>query len=76
MNCPQADHIERYIQGRLNQAKSTEFETHLKNCSSCNEKVLDARKNESLLLELHTFDAKDMLVPIKCLLLLPIYIYP
>lgn len=65
MNCPQAEQIERYIHGRLNQAKSMEFETHLKNCSSCNEKVIEARKNESLLLDLHTFDAKDTLVSIS-----------
>ena len=64
MNCPKADHIERYIKDQLNQAESTEFETHLKNCSKCNKKVIEAHKNESLLLELHTFDTKDSLAPI------------
>ena len=52
MNCPDSEHIEHYVCGKLSQSQLAELEAHLKDCSKCALKVADARKNESVLSEL------------------------
>ena len=62
MNCPDSEHIEHYVCGRLNESELAEFETHLEECAKCNLKVTEARENEALLSELREFQTKDSLI--------------
>jgi len=56
MKCPQQEVIEHYIQDQLEPLALSEFEAHLQNCKNCRNIVAEARENEKLLLELHTFE--------------------
>jgi len=62
MNCPDVEHIERYICERLSNSELAQFEVHLKDCSKCSSRVTEARENESLLSELRESQTKDSLV--------------
>lgn len=59
MSCPEQETIELYISGKLTEADQAEFKKHLDTCSDCKSKIADARKNESLLMELRTFLKDD-----------------
>jgi serine/threonine protein kinase len=61
MNCPDSEHIERYICERLSHSELAQFEAHLKDCSKCSSRVTEARENESLLSELREFQTKSSL---------------
>jgi serine/threonine protein kinase len=58
MQCPDQETIEHYVLGRLEPDTRNGFEAHLKSCSSCAAKVAEARENESVLIELRTFDKR------------------
>lgn len=62
MNCPDSEHIEHYVCGRLSESESEELEAHLEDCSKCRSRVTEARENESLLFVLREFQTKDSLV--------------
>jgi serine/threonine protein kinase len=55
MNCPEEGFIGRYIGHGVSEAEEKEFEAHQQVCASCAERVLEARKNETLLAEIKSF---------------------
>ena len=62
MNCPDFEYIEHYVCGQLNESESSEFKTHLEDCSKCSSRVAEAHENESLLSELREFKTKNSVV--------------
>ncbi len=60
MNCPDFEYIEHYVSNELSETEVHQFETHLKDCSQCSNKVSETRENESLLGELLSLRSRDM----------------
>ncbi len=54
MTCPDHEHIERHIKGRLTGAESKALQAHVQDCPACAQRIEEARANELILAQLKT----------------------